>query len=51
MRGSNGVHQAGFGHFDPKTFPLAPEQIPTITTVDDTFDRHRDMMARIIARA
>jgi hypothetical protein len=50
-RGSSGVHESGFGHFDPKTFSLRKEQIPTITVVDDTFDRHRDIMAEIIKRA
>jgi hypothetical protein len=41
----------GFGHFDPKTLSLRDEQIPTITLVDDTFDKHRDIMAEIIKRA
>jgi hypothetical protein len=50
-RGSTGVHESGFGHFDPKTFSLRDEQIPTITVVDDTFERHRDVMAEIIKRA
>jgi hypothetical protein len=50
-RGSSGVHESGFGHFDPKTFNLTEHQIPTITVVDDTFDRYRDVMAAIIARA
>jgi len=50
-RGSSGVHESGFGHFDPTTFGLSEHQIPTITIVDDTFDRYRDMMAAIIARA
>lgn len=50
-RGSSGVHESGFGRFDPQTLGLTPHQIPTITVVDDTFDRHRDVMAQIIARA
>jgi hypothetical protein len=50
-RGSSGVHESGFGRFDSKTLSLGPSQIPTITVVDDTFDRYRDVMARIIARA
>ncbi len=50
-RGSSGVHESGFGHFDPETLSLNPYQIPTITVVDDTFDKHRDVMAKIIAKA
>jgi len=50
-RGSSGVHESGFSHFDPQTLSLTPEQIPTITVVDDTFDHYRDVMAQIIARA
>ncbi|HEV2424707.1 MAG TPA: hypothetical protein VGZ29_07765 [Terriglobia bacterium] len=50
-RGSSGVHESGFSRFDPATLSLSPYQIPTITVVDDTFDRHRDVMAQIIARA
>jgi hypothetical protein len=50
-RGSSGVHESGFSHFDPKTLSLTPQQIPTITVVDDTFDKYRDVMAQIIARA
>jgi hypothetical protein len=30
---------------------LRDEQIPTITVVDDTFEKHRDIMAEIIKRA
>ncbi len=50
-RGSTGVHESGFRHFDPKTLSLDPYEIPTITVVDDTFEKHRDVMAQIIARA
>ncbi len=50
-RGSSGVHESGFGHFDPKTLSLTPFEIPTITVVDDTFDRYRNVMAEIIAQA
>jgi len=50
-RGSSGVHESGFGRFDPKTLGLNDRQIATITVVDDTFDRYRDVMAAIIARA
>ncbi|HSB76428.1 MAG TPA: twin-arginine translocation signal domain-containing protein, partial [Terriglobales bacterium] len=40
-RGSSGVHESGFARFDPKTLDLNDAQIPTITVVDDTFDRYR----------
>jgi len=50
-RGSSGVHESGFGHFNPKTLNLGKEQIPTITVVDDTFDKYRDVMAEIIQKA
>ncbi len=50
-RGSSGVHESGFGHFNPKSLNLGKEQIPTITVVDDTFEKHRDTMAEIIQRA
>ncbi|MDE3156569.1 MAG: hypothetical protein KGN76_15820, partial [Acidobacteriota bacterium] len=50
-RGSSGVHEFGFSRFNPQTLSLRPHEIPTITIVDDTFDRHRDVMAAIIAKA
>jgi hypothetical protein len=50
-RGSTGVHEAGFGHFNPKTLSLNPHQIPTITVVDDTFEKYRHVMLEIINRA
>lgn len=50
-RGSSGVHESGFGHFDPETLSINDRQIPTITVVDDTFDRYREVMAAIISRA
>jgi hypothetical protein len=50
-RGSSGVHESGFHRFDSKTLALSDFQIPTITVVDDTFDRYRDVMAEIILRA
>ena len=50
-RGSSGVHESGFGRFDPDTLSLAPDAIPTLQVVDDTFTRHRDVMAAIIQRA
>lgn len=50
-RGSSGVHESGFGRFNPQTLDLDPEEIPTITVVDDTFDKYRDLMAAVIAAA
>ncbi len=50
-RGSSGVHESGFGHFNPKTLNLGKEQIPTITVVDDTFEKYRDVMTEIIEQA
>jgi hypothetical protein len=50
-RGSSGVHEAGFGRFNTETLSLSPNAIPTLQVVDDTFTRHRDVMAAIIARA
>jgi hypothetical protein len=49
-RGSSGVHESGFGHFDPRTLALNNLFIPTITVADDTFDRYRTVMAEIIGR-
>ncbi len=50
-RGSSGVHESGFRRFEPSTLSLSEHQIPTITVVNDTFDRYRSVMAAIIARA
>ena len=50
-RGSSGVHESGFSRFNPDTFGLSEHRIPTITIVNDTFDRYRDVMAAIIAKA
>ncbi len=50
-RGSTGVHESGFGHFNKKTLGLDKHNIPTITVVDDTFAKHRHIMAEIIERA
>ena len=50
-RGSTGVHEAGFGAWNATTLNVGRGPIPTITVVDDTFTRHRDVMAAIIARA
>jgi hypothetical protein len=50
-RGSSGVHESGFGRFNAETLGLHPSTIPTLQVVDDTFTRHRDVMAAIIQRA
>ena len=50
-RGSSGVHESGFGRFNTETLGLYPTTIPTLQVVDDTFTKHRDTMAAIIARA
>jgi hypothetical protein len=50
-RGSSGVHESGFGRFNPETLSLSPNTIPTLQVVDDTFTKHRDVMTEIIKRA
>ena len=52
-RGSSGVHEAGFGRWDPATLGLSRRDglIPTLMVVDDTFTKHRDQMAAVIAQA
>lgn len=50
-RGSSGVHESGFGRFNPETLSLSPNTIPTLQVVDDTFAKHRDVMAAIIQKA
>jgi hypothetical protein len=50
-RGSTGVHEFGFQRFDTATLSLNEFQIPTLTVVDDTFDRYRDVMAAVIRKA
>jgi hypothetical protein len=50
-RGSSGVHESGFGRFNPTSLNIGKEQIPTITVVDDTFEKHRDVMTEMIQRA
>jgi hypothetical protein len=50
-RGSSGVHESGFGKFNPETLSLSPNSIPTLQVVDDTFTKHRDVMTAIIQRA
>jgi hypothetical protein len=50
-RGSSGVHESGFGGFNDETLNLSRYAIPTLQVVDDTFTRHRDVMAAIIQKA
>jgi hypothetical protein len=50
-RGSSGVHESGFGHFNEKTLGIYEGAIPTLQVVDDTFSDHRDVMAAIIQKA
>jgi hypothetical protein len=50
-RGSSGVHESGFGRWNPQTLSLGPQQIPTLNIVDDTFDKYRDQMDAVIAEA
>jgi hypothetical protein len=52
-RGSSGVHESGFGSWDPETLGLARRQglIPTLSVVDDTFTQHKDEMTAVIRQA
>jgi hypothetical protein len=50
-RGSTGVHEAGFGRWDPDTLSLSEIVMPTLNIVDDTFDRYRESMEEVIKRA
>jgi hypothetical protein len=50
-RGSSGVHEYGFGRFDPVTLSLNAFALPTLNVVDDTFDRHKAEMEAVIRRA
>ncbi|HXW99811.1 MAG TPA: hypothetical protein VEJ00_01245 [Candidatus Acidoferrales bacterium] len=50
-RGSSGLHESGFAPFDPKIVSAESQIIPTVTVVDDTFDRYRDVMADLILQA
>ena len=50
-RGSTGVHEQGLRGFNPQTLELNPTQVPTLAVVDDTFEKQRDVMEAIIARA
>ena len=48
-RGSTGVHESGFGHWNPQDLSMAnPLVIPTLTVVDDTWDRYREQMLAVI---
>ncbi len=40
-----------FGHFNSNSLALGKEQIPAITVVDDTFEKHRDVLVEIIPGA
>jgi len=50
-RGSTGVHEAGFGRWNPQTLSLTDTTIPTLNIVDDTFDTYRSEMDAVIQRA
>ena len=50
-RGSSGVHESGFGRFDPATLSLVPTALPTLNVVDDTFEHQREAMAAIVRKA
>ena len=45
------MHESGFGRFNTDTLGLGPNSIPTLQIVDDTFTKHRDTMAAVIAKA
>jgi hypothetical protein len=50
-RGSTGVHEAGFGRWNPQTLSLTDTTIPTLNVVDDTFDTYRAEMDAVIQEA
>ena len=50
-RGSTGVHEAGFGRWNPQTLSLTETAIPTLNIVDDTFDKYRAEMDAVIQAA
>jgi hypothetical protein len=50
-RGSTGVHEAGFGRWNPRTLSLTEQTIPTLNVVDDTFDTYRNEMDAVISEA
>lgn len=47
-RGSSGVHERGFARFSAEP---QPQQIQTLSVVEDTFSRYREQMAGVIRRA
>lgn len=48
-RGSSGVHESGFGRWNPGNLSMPnPLVIPTLTVVDDTWDRYRNEMLAVI---
>ncbi len=52
-RGSSGVHESGFGRWDPATLSVSKREglIPTLMVVDDTFTAYREQMGAVIAQA
>jgi hypothetical protein len=50
-RGSTGVHEAGFWKNDAQPLGLSQTSLPTLQVVDDTFSKHKETMAAIIAIA
>jgi len=50
-RGSSGVHELGFQGFDTEDAGIRPRNIATLTVVDDTFDRYRGIMEKVLERA
>jgi predicted deacetylase len=50
-RGSTGVHEAGFGRWNPQTLSLTETTIPTLNIVDDTFDTYRAEMDAVMQEA
>jgi hypothetical protein len=52
-RGSSGVHESGFGRWNPETLELSRREglIPTLTVVDDTFTTYREQMGAVIRTA
>lgn len=50
-RGSTGVHEAGFGRWNPRTLSLSDTAIPTLNVVDDTFTIYRPEMDAVIQEA
>ena len=50
-RGSSGVHESGFGRWNPVTLSMTDATIPTLNVVDDTFDIYRAEMDAVIQAA